>query len=55
MKKKKEFTQEDANNMVNDRLRRLNLSCAYCRPNRGENAKRRPKYGKTKPKSKNKR
>lgn len=32
--------------------RKNTLKCTICRPNRGENAKRRPKYGKTKPKHK---
>lgn len=45
----------NTNSTVDDKERRLNLRCSFCRPNRGENAKRRPKYGKTKPKSKNKR
>jgi hypothetical protein len=33
-----------------DRLRRREaLRCSFCRPNRGENAKRKPKHGVKKP------
>lgn len=38
------------NNTVDDRERRLQLRCSYCRPNKGENAThykrspRKPKY-----------
>ena len=46
---------KNSNNTVDDRERRLNLSCSFCRPNRGENTKRRPKHCRTKPKYKNKR
>lgn len=44
----------ETNPTVYNRLARSKLGCPHCRPNRGENAKRRPKHGKTKPKSKNK-
>lgn len=43
------------NSTVDDRERRKALRCSLCPPNKGENAKRRPKHGKTKPKSKDKR
>jgi hypothetical protein len=44
--------EENTNSTVDDRERRDDLLCSFCRPNRGENAKRRPKHGKTKPKKK---
>lgn len=47
--------KENTNNTVDDRERRKDLSCSYCKPNRGENAKCRRKHGKTKPKYKDKR
>jgi hypothetical protein len=44
---------KNTNNRIDKTIRRRkNLRCDFCRPNRGENAKRRPKYGKTKPKHK---
>lgn len=49
------FEAIEANNTVDDRARRQALRCPFCKPNRGENAKRRPKHGKTKPKAKEKR
>lgn len=51
----KKPVSENTNSTVDDRERREDLHCSFCRPNRGENAKRRPKNGKTKPKYKNKR
>jgi hypothetical protein len=41
--------------MVDDRLSRLKLKCPLCKPNKGENSKRKPKHGKAKPKKKDKR
>ena len=43
------------NSTVDDRERRFDLGCSFCPPNKGENAHRRAKHGKTKPKYKNKR
>jgi hypothetical protein len=45
----------ETNSTVDDRERRQDLGCSFCRPNRGENAKRRPRHGKTKPRAKEKR
>lgn len=58
MKKDKincEDTPQNTNSTVDDRERRDDLSCSFCRPNRGENASRKGKHGKTKPRYKNKR
>lgn len=38
-----------------NKARRELLGCSLCPPNRVENAKRRPKHGRTKPKGKDKR
>lgn len=46
---------ENTNSAVDDRERRKELSCSVCKPNRGENKKRVGRYGKSKPKYKNKR
>lgn len=51
MKKEKENT----NPTVDDRERRFDLRCSFCRPNRGENAKSCNRHGKGKPKYKDKR
>lgn len=48
-------TNLNTNSTVDNRERRNQLSCSFCKPNRGENAKRCGKHGKTKPKYKNKR
>lgn len=45
----------NTNSTVDNRERRNQLSCSFCKPNRGENRKRCGKHGKTKPKYKNKR
>lgn len=45
----------ETNSTVDDRLRRFDLGCSFCPPNRYENAKRKGKHGKTKPKYKDKR
>lgn len=45
----------NANPAVDQKLRRKDLSCSLCPPNRGENAKRKGKHGTTKPRYKNKR
>lgn len=48
--------EENTNNTVDDRERRKkNLSCSYCKPNKGENASRKSKHGAKKPKRKDKR
>tara|TARA_Y100000310_G_C20697595_1_gene826795 strand:- start:1230 stop:1466 length:237 start_codon:yes stop_codon:yes gene_type:complete len=47
--------KETLNPTVYNRLqRRVNLSCSYCKPHKGENACRKPKYGNKKPKIKQK-
>lgn len=45
----------NANSTVDDRESRFDLSCSFCPPNRHENARRKAKHGKTKPKYKDKR
>jgi len=35
--------QWETNSTVDDRIRRKDLSCSLCKPNRGENAKRKPR------------
>lgn len=45
----------DTNSTVDDRERRMDLSCSFCKPNRGENQKNFRKHGKGKPKYKDKR
>lgn len=47
--------ENNTNSTVDDRERRFDLSCSFCRPNKGENKKNHRKHGKTKPKYKNKR
>lgn len=44
----------DNNSTVDDRERRKDLSCSHCPPNHKENATRRGRHGKTKPKYKTK-
>lgn len=44
--------QDHANSTVDDRGRRFDLSCSFCRPNKGENIKNPKKHGETKPKYK---
>lgn len=39
---------ESAESRVDKLERREQLRCSYCPPNRGENAKRKPKYGQKK-------
>lgn len=46
---------QETNSTVDDRERREQLYCSFCRPNKGENCKHSSKYGKTKPKYKEKR
>ena len=46
---------DNTNSTVDDRLRRLDLSCSICPPNKHENASRKPAHGNKKPKYKNKR
>lgn len=46
---------ENTNSTVDNRERRKDLRCSICPPNKGENAKRKSKRGKGKPKSKFKR
>lgn len=45
----------NTNSTVDNRERRKSLSCSFCKPNKGENAKRKAKHGNKKPKYKNKR
>lgn len=47
--------EKNSNNMVDDRERRKDLRCSYCRPNKGENQKNWRKHGKGKPKHKSQR
>jgi hypothetical protein len=47
--------EPNTNSTIDDRLRRYNLACNYCRPHKGENEGRRPKHGDQKRKGKNKR
>jgi len=44
-----------ANAAVEKKIAKLWQLCSYCKPNRGENASRKPKYGVKKSKHKNKR
>ena len=53
--KKINLKDDNTNSTVDDRESRFDLLCSFCRPNRGENAKSRPKHGRTKPRYKNKR
>lgn len=56
MKERKvQIKNKNANSTVDDRESRFDLSCSFCRPNKGENKKNYKKHGKTKPKYKNKR
>jgi hypothetical protein len=50
-----ELKAANTNSTVDNRERRKQLSCSYCRPNRGENCKKHAKHGVTKPKYKDKR
>lgn len=45
----------ETNSTVDRKERRLDLSCSFCPPNKGENAKRKAKHGNKKPKYKTKR
>lgn len=47
--------KKNANNTVDDRERRFDLNCSYCRPNRGENIKNYRKHGKGKSRYKSER
>jgi hypothetical protein len=49
------YKTENNNSTVDDRERRNDLLCSFCRPNKGENQKNYRKHGKGKPKYKNKR
>jgi hypothetical protein len=56
MKKRKvNIKDKNSNSTVDDRERRFDLRCSFCRPNKGENQKTYRKYGKGKPKYKDKR
>jgi hypothetical protein len=48
--KHKAQLKKETNSTVYDRLKRLELSCPLCPPNKGENRKHRPKYGRKKSK-----
>ena len=50
--RKKSLSEKETNSTAFNRIERLHLSCSICPPNRGENAKRKAKHGKTKPKYK---
>jgi hypothetical protein len=54
-KPRKSSLKTEDNPTVYNRLKRLELRCSICKPNRGENCKRHAKYGKTKPRHKDKR
>lgn len=53
--RKLNIKDKNTNSTVDDRESRFDLSCSFCRPNKGENQKNYKKHGKTKPKYKNKR
>jgi hypothetical protein len=44
----------NTNSTVDDRLRRFDLNCSFCPPNKGENRKKHSKRGAKKPKYKDK-
>lgn len=46
---------DNNNSTVDDRLRRFDLGCSHCPPNKHENATRKGTHGVKKPKYKNKR
>jgi hypothetical protein len=46
--------KHNTNSTVDDRERRLEQSCSYCPPNRGENAGRKAKHGAKKSRGKTK-
>lgn len=52
---KRQDAKEETDPSVVWKMRRRNLRCSVCPPNRGENASRRPKHGVKKPKYKNRR
>lgn len=52
---RREQEKLNTNSTVDDRERRFDLNCSFCRPNQGENAKKRSKRGPKKPKYKDKR
>lgn len=43
------YPEPDANSAVDKKLRREDLRCSFCPPNRAENRKRQPKHGVKKP------
>lgn len=47
--------EKNTNSTVDDRERRQDLRCSYCRPNKGENQKNWRKHGKGKSKYKSQR
>ena len=55
LKRSKEQEKWETNSTVVNRFRRGYLRCSICPPNKGENAKRKPKHGNKKPKYKDKR
>lgn len=55
MNKPRTKLKTESNSAVYRRLARIHLNCPMCKPNKGENAKRKRKYGKAKPKYKDKR
>ncbi len=46
---------EPTNKELRNKALAADSQCTICPPNKGENANRKPKHGKAKPKSKNKR
>lgn len=49
---RQESTKTTDNATVYDRLKRYELDCSFCPPNRGENKKNRKKHGTRPPKAK---
>lgn len=47
--------KQETNSTVDNRIRRKDLGCSFCPPNKGENAKRKAKHGNKKPKKKDRR
>ncbi len=45
----------ETNSTIDRKLRRKELFCSFCKPNKGENASRKAKHGNQKPRYKNKR
>lgn len=54
-KRPKQEKASTSNPTVYNRLKRLELSCPHCKPNKGENSKCKKKHGVKKPKKKDKR